>query len=83
MMKKVKKDIILKLMFNIQKSYMNFMGTYQFYVKEKIKKVEKHVTNLCDKTEYVLQIRNLKGALNHGLILKKYIEQYSLIKMLS
>ena len=36
-----------------------------------IEKVEKLVTNLHDKTEYVIHIRNLKEALNHGLILKK------------
>ena len=37
----------------------------------KIKKVKKLVTNLYDKNEYVIHIRNLKQALNHGLILKK------------
>ena len=37
----------------------------------KILKVEKLVTNLLDKTECVIHIRNLKQALNHGLILKK------------
>ena len=37
----------------------------------KLKKVEKLVANLDDKIEYVSQIRNLKQALNHGLILKK------------
>ena len=37
----------------------------------KIEKVEKLVTNLHDKTEYAIHIRNLKLALNHGLILKK------------
>ena len=37
----------------------------------KIEKVEKLVTNLHDKAEYVFHIRNLKQALNHGLILKK------------
>ena len=31
----------------------------------KIKKVEKLVTNLHDKTEYVIHIKNLKQALNH------------------
>ena len=36
----------------------------------KIKKVEKLVTNLHDKTEYVSHIRNLKQALNLGLVLK-------------
>ena len=34
-------------------------------------KVEKLVTNLHDKTEYVIHIRNLRQKLNHGLILKK------------
>ena len=29
--------------------------------------MEKHVVNLKDKTEYVIHIRNLKQALNHGL----------------
>ena len=40
----------------------------------KIKKVKKFVTNLHDKNEYVIHMRNLKQALNHGLILKKFIE---------
>ena len=37
----------------------------------KIEKIEKLVPNLRDKTEYVIHIRNLKQALNHGLVLKK------------
>ena len=37
----------------------------------KIEKFEKLVANLNNKTEYVIHIRNLKQALNHGLILKK------------
>ena len=37
----------------------------------KIECVEKLVVNLHDKTEYVISIRNLKPALNHGLVLKK------------
>ena len=37
----------------------------------KFGKVEKLVANLHDKTEYVIHIRNLKQALNHGLVLKK------------
>ena len=66
------KDIFLKLMFNTQKNYMNFIMTYHFYQKfKKKKKVEKLVTNLFDKNEYIIHIRNLKQALNHGLILKK------------
>ena len=56
------KDIFLKLMFNTLKNYMNFM---------KIEKFEKLVTNLCDKTDYVIHIRDIKQALNHSLVLKK------------
>ena len=37
----------------------------------KIKKVEKLLANLQDRTEYFIPIRNLKQALNHGLVLKK------------
>ena len=36
-----------------------------------MKKLKSFVINLHDKTEYVIRIRNLKQALNHGLILKK------------
>ena len=36
-----------------------------------IEKVEKLVTNLYNKTEYIIHIRNFKQASNHGLILKK------------
>ena len=34
----------------------------------KIEKVEKLITNLHDKNEYVVYIRNLTQVLNHGLI---------------
>ena len=37
----------------------------------KIEKVEKFVTNLHDKSEYVIYTQNLKQALNQQLILKK------------
>ena len=37
----------------------------------KIEKNKKLVANLHDKTEYVFHIRNLKKALNHGIVLKK------------
>ena len=43
----------------------------------KIKKFEKIVTKLHDKTEYVIHIRNLKQALNHELFLKNV---YRIIK---
>ena len=37
----------------------------------KFEKVKKFATNLHDKTEYVIHMRNLKQALNHKLIWKK------------
>ena len=39
--------------------------------RKKLGKVEKFVTSLEDKSEYVIHIKSLKQALNHGLILKK------------
>ena len=40
----------------------------------KIGKVENLVANLHDKTEYVIHIRNLKQALNCGLLVKMFIK---------
>ena len=37
----------------------------------KIEKVEKLVAKLHNKTQYVIHIRNLTQALNHGLVLKR------------
>ena len=72
------KGIFLKLMFNILKNYMNFIMIYHFCHKRiTIEKVEKLVDNLHDKTEYVINIRNLKQALNNGLVFKKV---YKVIK---
>ena len=48
----------------------------------KIEKVKKLVANLHDKTENVIQIRDLKQALNHELVWKNFIELLNLIKML-
>ena len=43
------------------------------FLPERIKseKVEKLVTNIHDKTEYVIHIIDLKETLNHGLVLKR------------
>ena len=38
----------------------------------KIEKIKKLVTNLHNKTEYVIHVRRLKQALHHELILKKF-----------
>ena len=37
----------------------------------KIQKVEKPVANFHDKTEYVINLQNLKQALNCGIVLRK------------
>ena len=39
--------------------------------RKETEKIEKLVANFHDKTKYVIHIRNLKQALNHGLVLKK------------
>ena len=72
-MKKAKKDIFLKLMFNIQKIYKTNVQNNVPFLPERmnIEKVEKLVANLYDKIEYVIYIKNLNQALNHGLDLKK------------
>ena len=51
---------------------MNLTVVYHFDQKEwRLKKSKKLVANLYDKTEYVIHIRILKQALDHGLALKK------------
>ena len=51
---------------------MTFRSIYHLLPKRmKIEKVEKLIIDIHDKTEYVIHIRNLKQALNHGLVLKK------------
>ena len=47
----------------------------------KIEKVEKLVANLHDKTEYVIHIRNLKQALNHGLVFSSWWKRMFLEKL--
>ena len=66
-MNKVIKDIIMKLMFYTQKNFMNFIMSYHFYQKkENRKKLEKFVTNLYVKNEYVIHVRKLKQAIKSG-----------------
>ena len=60
-MKKVMKDIFSKLMFNILKKLDEIHHDLSFLPeRKKFQKVEKLVTNLNEKTEYVIHIRNLK-----------------------
>ena len=66
-MNKVIKDIIMKLMFYTQKNFMNFIMSYHFYQKkENRKKLEKFVTNLYVKNQYVIHVRKLKQAIKSG-----------------
>ena len=37
----------------------------------KAENIDKLLANLHDKNEYIIHIRNLKQALDHGLVLKK------------
>ena len=39
--------------------------------RKRLEKVEKLVINTHEKTEYVVHVKSLKQALNHGLIFKK------------
>ena len=48
--------------------------------RNKIKNFNKLVCNIYDKENYIVHIRALKQALNHGLILKKYTEYCDLIR---
>ena len=72
-MKRKMKDFFLKFN-NVQYSEkLHELNNILPFLPERVKleKVEKLVANLHDKTEYVIHIRNLKQALNHGLILAK------------
>ena len=65
----VMNDNFLKLIFNILKIYIAFAMIYPFYLKEwKSKQIEKFVAYLHDEKHYVMHIRNLIEALNHGLV---------------
>ena len=71
-MRKVMEDISSKFTFNILKKLHERHNDLPFLPERmKYEKVEKLITNLHDKTEYVIHRRNLKQALNHGLVLKK------------
>ena len=56
----------LEKLHELHNSFITFMTLPE---KMEIEKVEKLVTNLRDKTEYVIHITNLNEALNHELFL--------------
>ena len=56
----------------IDKNYLIFIKIYHFFPeRKKVNKVEKLVCSVEDKEKYVMHIRVLKQALNHGLVLRK------------
>ena len=71
-MKTVIRDIFLKQMLNILKNYLIFTRICPFVPeRKKIKKYKKLICSIEGKEKYVVHIRALKQALNHGLKLKK------------
>ena len=57
---------------NGNKEYYHFHKDLPFLPeRKKLEKVEKLVCNIEDKEKYIINIRALKQALNHGLILKR------------
>ena len=59
-------EFFLEIYFQYQENLYNFHNDLPFLPERiKTKKVEKLVSNLDDKTEYITHIRNLKQALNH------------------
>ena len=70
-MKKVIRDVFLKQMLSIHKICLVFIAIYHFYLKErKSKNVTSLFVTFLTKKNYVVHIKPLKQALNHGLILK-------------
>ena len=68
---KVMEVIFLNLMFNIMEIYISLSVFYYFWLKERNWNFVQFVPSLHDKNEYFINIRNLKRALKHGLVLKK------------
>ena len=66
-------DIFLKQILSIQKKKKSYLHKDLLFLPErkKVKKCNKLVCNIQDKENYVIHIKALKKALNHGLKLKK------------
>ena len=70
-MKTVIRDIFLKQTLNIQKIFIICIVFTILPERLKIEKCTKLVRNVYDKKNYVVHIKALRQALNHGLILKE------------
>ena len=55
---------------------------FTIFTWKNIEKVKNLLPNLHDKNEYLMHIRKLKQALSHRLVLKKFTEWLTLIKIL-
>ena len=75
-------DILFDVQY-LEKSHELHNGLYFLPEKIKIEKIEKLLANFHDKEEYIIHIKDLKQALNHGLVLKNGMESLNLIKKLS
>ena len=65
-------DIFSKKMLIIRKTLFDLHKDLPFLPeRKKVNKVEKLIYNIKDKEKYVMHIKVLKQALNHGLVLKK------------
>ena len=71
-MKKLVKDFFFEVDVQYIENLYNLHNDLPFLPEtRKIEKIEKLVSNLNDKKEYVIRIRNLKEAFNHRFVLKK------------
>ena len=61
-------QIDIKNLVNFHELYNNLPFFPQIIKSEKVEKLE---ANLHDREEYLIQVRNLKHALNHGLLFTK------------
>ena len=65
-------DIFSKKMLIIRKTLFDLHKDLPFLPeRKKVNKVEKLICNIEDKEKYVMHIKVLKQALNHGLVFKK------------
>ena len=76
------KDVFFKVDVQYFEKLHKFHDLLFLPERMRIEKVEKFKANLHEKTEYVIHLLDLKQALNHGLVLKKFIKWLNLIKML-
>ena len=64
--------IFLFFFFDVDAQYPEIHNYFSFLPERlKLEKVEKLVAKMHGKIEYVIQIRHLKQALHHGLVLRK------------